>query len=118
VVSLLDEGNELVVIYPMVETTDPEENSVWRAGDVGVPVMGSVQPIGNDTSTEGGTSQVVDTTYRFRPNRGETVPIGAWARVEWDGRTWDLVGDPGRHNGSDATAHRTYRIKARKAAGT
>lgn len=116
--SLLDGGNELVVIFPMVETTDEDENTVWRASDDGVPVTGSVQPIGNDKPDEGATSQVVDTVYRFRPNRGETVPIGAWARIEWDGREWDVVGDPGRHNGSDATAHHTYRIKARKAAGT
>lgn len=118
--SVLDEGRETVIIYPMVETTGPDGEKVWRAApdDQGVPIMASVQPIGNDKSDELAVSgQQAATVYRVRPNRDEVVPVGPWSGVGWDGRRWDVVGEPAVHNGSDATAHRAFRISARKAKG-
>lgn len=118
--SLLDEGHEEVTIYPMVETTGPDDEKIWRAAPdgQGVQIMASVQAIGNDKPDEpAGGGQQVETVYRVRPNRSETVPVGPWAGVGWDGRRWDVVGDPARHNGSDETAHRVFRIKARKPSG-
>lgn len=119
-VSLLDEGDQDVTIYPMIQTDGPDGEKVWRAApdNQGVPILASVQPIGNDKPDEpSGGGQQVDTVYRVRPNRDESVPVGPWAGVGWDGRRWDVVGDPAVHSGSDSTAHRAFRIKARKAAG-
>lgn len=119
-VSLLDEGRDTVTIYPMIQTAGPDGEKVWRAApdDQGVPILASVQPIGNDKPDElAAGGQQVETVYRVRPNRSETVPIGPWAGVEWAGRRWDVVGDPAQHNGSDTTAHTAFRIRARKASG-
>lgn len=117
--SLLDEGREDVTIYPMVETTGPDGEKVWRAApdNQGVAIMASVQPIGNDKSDESASDQQANTVYRVRPNRDETVPVGPWAGVGWDGRRWDVVGEAATQNGSEATAHRAFRISARKAKG-
>lgn len=118
--SLLDEGRDTVTVYPMIQTTGPDGEKVWRAApdDQAVTILASVQPIGNDKPDElAAGGQQVDTVYRVRPNRDETVPVGPWAGVGWDGRRWDVVGEPALHNGSDTTAHRAFRIRARKAAG-
>lgn len=106
--SLLDTGPDEVQVYPEVKTTDSYGNTVWRASATPVPVSGRVQPSTSTESAELG--QVVGETVRF-VSRG--FPAGPFARVEYDGRSWDVFGAPRRHGGSAATAHCTTYLRAR-----
>jgi hypothetical protein len=117
-VSLLRRGNQTVTVFPMVEVPNPDGGTDWRPSTTGVPVRASVQPVGRAPSDELAVAgQTSTSVYRVRPARGETVPNGRWARVEWRGRAWDLVDEPAEHTGSPRTAHTTFRIRARTAQG-
>ncbi|GAU66663.1 hypothetical protein SSP35_03_03110 [Streptomyces sp. NBRC 110611] len=106
--SLLDRGNETVTIYPQEQTTDDRGNVVWRPSAIPVVVRCRIQPEDPDEPTVAG--QATTTTYRVI---ARDAPLGPWARVEWDGRTWDVVGEPRRYNGSSATRHIDALIRAR-----
>ncbi|MGW3569071.1 phage head completion protein [Streptomyces sp. NPDC000941] len=106
--SLLDNGNETITVYPQERTTDDRGNQVWRPSTTPVWVRCRVQPVDADEPTVAGQTTV--TTYRVI---ARDAPLGPWARVEWDGRTWDVVGEPRRYNGSPATRHIDALIRAR-----
>lgn len=106
--SLLDNGPDLILVYPEVDGTDGYNTPVRVPSDTPVEVQGRVQPV--SVSETEATGQSVATVYRFI---GRTFPAGAFARVEWDGRQWDLLGEPQRHSGSPVTRHVTVLLKAR-----
>ncbi|MEO3851752.1 head-tail adaptor protein [Streptomyces sp. B8F3] len=106
--SLLDSGNETITVYPQQLTIDERGNPVWKPSPVGVLVRCRVQPV--DTDEEIAAGQATATTYRII---ARTAPLGPWARVEWDGRTWDVVGEARRYNSSRATRHIDALIRAR-----
>lgn len=110
-VSLLDDGNETITVYPQERTTDDRGNEVWRPSATPVYVRCRVQPVSADELAVAG--QATDTTYRVI---ARDAPLGPWARVEWVGRTWDVVGEPQRYNGSTATRHVDALIRARSMA--
>lgn len=114
--SLLDTGREVVTVYPMVKSTDPDGNEIWGPSETGVDVRASVQPISSDEAAVNG--QQVSTVYRVRPVRSSPVPVGPWAKVVWDGREWDVVGEPARHNSSPATRRVTFQIRGSTPKGT
>lgn len=106
--SLLDTGPDEVQVYPEVKSSDSYGNTVWRASTTPVTVFGRVQPSTSTESAELG--QVVGETVRFVSRE---FPAGPFARVEWDGRSWDVFGAPRRHRGSMRTEHCTTYLRAR-----
>ncbi len=108
--SLLDHGPDEVVVYPEDEITDERGNTVYEPSATGVVVRGRVQPVRSDDAAV--TGQEVATVYRLT---ARTAPLGAWARVVWDDREWDLVGEPLWSNGSPRTRHVTALLTARGA---
>lgn len=104
--SLLDTGTQLVTIFPQITDTDADGNPRSRPADVGVTVRASVQPLSTQVNREDyRLGQEVRTRYRLRIDRRETVPVGPWAAVDWNGELWELNGDPDIHTGSPRTAH-------------
>ncbi len=106
--SLLDSGNETILVYPQEQTTDDRGNVIWRPASTPVRVRCRVQPLEAAEPTVPG--QATETTYRVI---ARDAPLGPWARVEWAGRTWDVVGEPRRYNGSVVTRHVDARIRLR-----
>ncbi|MCU1675339.1 MAG: hypothetical protein JWM93_97 [Frankiales bacterium] len=106
--SLLDAGRDVVTVYVEEASTDAYGTPVRVPSATGVDVIGRVQPV--SVSETESTGQAVATVYRFI---ARDMPGGAFARVVWDDREWDLLGEPQRHNGSDATRHVTILLKSR-----
>ena len=106
--SLLDRGTDLVKVYPEVAGTDADGNPARVAGAAARTVRGRVQPV--DAAESAAEGQAVVTTYRLICR---SFPAGAFARVVWDGRDWDVVGEPQRSRGSLRTAHVTVLLQAR-----
>lgn len=106
--SLLDTGNETITVYPQERITDDRGNVLWRPSTTPVRVRCRVQPVTTDEPAVAG--QATETTYRVI---ARDAPLGPWARVEWDGRTWDVVGEPQRYSGSPATRHVDALIRMR-----
>lgn len=107
--SLLFSGPEKVLVYTEVESYDGDGNPMQVPSEYPVIVTGRVQPL--NTAENGIAGQAVGTVYKFLCR---DFPAGAYARVEWQSRTWDVDGEPIRHNGSEATAHVTVHLRARR----
>jgi hypothetical protein len=106
--SLLDDGPDVVQLYPEVDGTDRYGNPIKVAAIKPVEIRGRVQPSTSTESAELG--QMVGETVRFLSRE---FPAGAFARAEFDGRSWDVFGAPREHRGSPATRHFTTYLKAR-----
>lgn len=108
--SLLD-GPDTVTVYPDEWTTDGDGNRIRRPSATGQPVRGRWQ---YDTAREDNSAgQDVSTTAHFL-SRG--WPTGFAGRVTYDGRDWDVDGDPTIHGqGSPAVQHVRVELRARKA---
>ncbi|MFF4607932.1 hypothetical protein ACFY12_34995 [Streptomyces sp. NPDC001339] len=105
---MLDTGPDTITVYPQEQTTDDRGNTVWRPSAVPVVVRCRVQP--QDTDEPAVAGQATVATYRVI---ARDAPLGPWARVEWLGGVWDVVGEPRRYNGSPATRHIDALIRAR-----
>lgn len=115
--SLLDGGPDELLIYPEVVTFDERGNEVRVPSATPVTVRGRVQPV--QGSGFGALSpelvvpgQQIHTTYQFITRQ---APLGPWALVVWDGREWDVVGEPQKSNGSPRTRHIKALLQARGA---
>lgn len=106
--SLLDLGPELITVYPSVWAQDEDGNFGWRPGSTGHTVRAHVQPISSTEPVVNG--QQVTTLVRVIARR---VPAGPWDRVDWDGRIWDVLGEPEQHGDSPATRHNSALMQAR-----
>lgn len=106
--SLLDRGTEVVEVWPEVEGTDDDGNPVRVPADQPVTLRMLVQPVSAEESAALG--QGVNTVYRAI---GRTFPGGAFARVAWGGRDWDVLGEPKRFNSSPRTRHVSVLLVAR-----
>lgn len=114
--SLLDKGNQTVVVYQEIATTDDDGNQVWKAGPTGVSSVAVVQPL-----TQSGTSQrraeqdnegyETEEMYRLRLPRSFPFILGSQAEVEWLGKRWQVIGMVRRFNGSIRTKHVDYMIR-------
>lgn len=111
-VSLLDNGPDTLLVYPEVHGDDGYGTPMRVPSNVPVVVIGRFQPVSAEESQAAG--QAVGTVYKFI---ARDFPGGAWARVATQGRDWDVVGEPQRHNGSPATRHSTVMLRARTPAG-
>lgn len=109
-VSLLDNGPDVVTVYPAtVTTTDPRYgNKITGPSPTGVTVRGRWQPSTAEESAELG--QQTSTVYRFLTR---DFPSGPYGRVSFDGSDWDIIGEPKKHRGSALTRHTTVFLKER-----
>lgn len=114
--SLLDRGNERVVVYPEEMWIDSDGNTMIRSASNGIPATATVQILAqsgtsarrSEQDNEGFESEEV---YRIRFPRSFTATVGAQARVEWRGAMWSVIGEPRRYNGSRRTRHLDYTIR-------
>lgn len=90
--SILDDSNTVVTVYPQVLGTDPYGNPQWKPSATGVEVPAMVWPLSTEELAVLG--QQVGEVRRMRPKRGAPCPAGPWAQVEFDGRLWEVVGQP------------------------
>jgi hypothetical protein len=109
-VSLLDGARDTVLIWPEIEVVDSYGTPKRVPGPLPYVVGGRVQPVSMADMPDDQTA----TLYRFITR---DLPGGTWARVEWDGREWDVIGEPRRSNGSDRTRHASIVIRARTPQG-
>lgn len=105
--SLLD-GPDTLRVFTEVAGTDDDGNPVRVPAASPVVVWGRVQPI--SAAESAAAERPLSTVYKFT---GRDFPGGAYARVEWDGRAWDVLGEPMRRNGSPATRHVSVLLAAR-----
>lgn len=102
-------GRDVVLVWPEIEAIDGDGNPVRKLGPAPVQVRGIVQPISAEEAEALG--QVVTTVYRLLCR---SFPAGGFSRVEWDGREWDVVGEPARQRGvSMATRNVSVLLRAR-----
>jgi hypothetical protein len=109
--SLLDDGRDTVTLYPEKVVNDVLDNPGKRVPDLDNPVTltGRMQPVSfSETDANG---QQVQSRWRFVTR---SFPAGAWAKVTWNGRDFDVVAEAARRNGSDVTKHVTVILQARK----
>lgn len=109
--SLLDNGPDVVLLYPEVIADDGYGTPVRVPSDTPVQVRGHVQPV--EALELELTGQEVRTTYRLI---ARDIPGGAWARVVWGGRDWDAAGEPKHFRSTPKTSHSTLLLVARTAA--
>ena len=108
---LLDATNEDVTVFPEETFTDGDGNVLTRASASGVPTRAYVWPIsyrggGFPEEQDGGFISYTRLGLRFP--RSFSYVLGAQAKVEWNGQTYSVVGDPVVHNGSSRTRHAHY----------
>ena len=109
--SLLDDGPDLITIYPSQWAADADGNHAWRPNSVGVAVRARVQPV--RSTEQAATGQHVVTQVRVIARH---IPAGPWDHVDYDGRTWDILGEPEQRGDSPTTTHTTLVLQARGAA--
>lgn len=97
-------------LFVEVASTDADGNVVRVASPTGARLVCQIQPVSSEELSQLG--QVTATVYRLM---ARSIPAGAWAQVEWQGRRWDVVGEPKRVTDSPATTHDTLLIRARTA---
>lgn len=114
--SLLDRGNQTILVYPEVATTDDDGNLVTRASNTPVEVRGVIQPLAAsgtsgrraEQDNEGYESEA---NYRLRVSRKYDIYIGAQSKVSWRGLKFSVVGDGTRYTGSKKTQHVDYVLR-------
>lgn len=105
--SLLDRGPDVVQVQPYLLARDADGNPVL-VGGAWVFVYCRVHPSTTDEVQALGDVSLTDRriTARYWPSDGNGV-------VWWDGRTWDIVGEPELSSGRRTTRHYRVRIRAR-----
>lgn len=106
--SLLDDGPDVAHVYPVTQSTDGDGNPAYAPG-APVTIQCRVQPV--DSSKQAVEGMRMATVYKLiaRSWPGN----GPWDRVEWNGRSWDLEGEPMHSRGSETTRHVTVLLRAR-----
>lgn len=114
--SLLDQGNENVIVYPEETFMDSDDNPSLRPSSTGIPARVLIQAMPQsgtsarraEQDNEGYESEQL---YRLRFTRGNELSLGLRSQVEWNGQTWSINGFPIRYNSGTRTAHTDYIIK-------
>lgn len=114
--SLLDRGDEQILIFPEVVVTDSDGNVRTMPSTVGIPARARIQ-IQNQSGTSARRSEQdnegfeIEEVYQLRLPRRSAVVIDAQARIEWRGEYWAIIGGPQEYNGSRRTRHVEYTIR-------
>lgn len=115
--SLLDRGNQDVLIFMEIEDEDRLGNIRTKPGDVGIPARVRLQVQGQSGTSSRRQEQdnegyETEKVYKMGlPRNWPHGVIGAQAQVEWNEERWAVFGDVNRYNGSPRTAHVDYTIK-------
>lgn len=104
--SLLD-GPDVITLYPEVLGTDGDGNRLRVPGVTPVTVRGRMQRLPHRTGT------LVQAAATVRVFLCRSFPAGEWSRVEYQGRTWDVEGEPEPHGLSQTTTHVRVLLRAR-----
>ena len=98
-----------VTLYPDVVATDGDGNpGQRRPGTVSQPISGRWEYVSATEDTTDG--QEVNTRADFRCR---SFPAGFAGRVTYDGRDWDVLGEPTVSGLSPLTRHLKVRLVAR-----
>lgn len=115
--SLLDRGQEDILIFLEEAVLDEDGNTRTRPSSVGTPTKVRLQPLGQsgtssrrqEQDNEGYESERV---YSMRlPRSWPYGEVGAQSQVEWRGERWAIFGTTNRFTNSPMTRHETYTIK-------
>ncbi len=98
--SLLDRRDEKLEVFVEVEKVTGRGNTIRVPADTPVNVFGMVHPVSTDEATALGQS--VDTVRSFT---GRSFPGGPWASVRYDGRDWEVHGEPVPYRRGRSTRH-------------
>lgn len=117
--SLLDQGNEDILVYQEELVTDPDGNPMTRASAVGIPARAMIQLRAQSGTSARRAEQdnegyETESVYRMRLTRADhdrIGPIGSQAEIGWNGLRWSVIGDAQYFNGSRRTAHFDYTIR-------
>lgn len=110
---LLDRGRSIVYIYPEEVVTNSRGDLVRIPAETPVPVRVSMSRDRNATAELPG--QVDVKIYRCVARR---APIGAWAKIVFDGEEWDVAAPPSFSAGvSKATEQVSFTIRSRNDVG-
>lgn len=114
--SLLDRGNEDIIVYPEETITDSDGNVHIRPSTTGVPARVLIQAMPQSGTSARRAEQdnegfETEQLYRMRFTRGSEMDLGVRARIEWRGQWWSINGFPIRYNSGARTAHIDYVIK-------
>jgi hypothetical protein len=114
--SLLDRGNEDIIVYPEILTRDSDGNFITKASDEGIPTKAMIQLRAQSGTSARRSEQdnegyETESVYRMRLPRSFPGPLGAQAMVEWRGERWSVIGDAQVFNGSARTRHLDYTIR-------
>ena len=106
---LLDRGSSIIYVYPEVEVVNARGDTIQVPADVPVPVRVSTSKDRNATAELPGQVDVKIIRCVARD-----APVGAWARVVYDGEEWDIAAPPHFSEGvSKATRNVTFTIRSR-----
>lgn len=104
--SLLSNPRHSVTVFPLVEGPRDADGDVTIVELPPVEWGCSVQPVTAEQQSVLGLVNV--TVYRMI---GVGWPGGARSRIEWDGSSWDQLGDVKRHRMSSRTGHDSVLMK-------
>ena len=115
--SLLDRGQEDILIFMEEAVLDEDGNIRTRPSAVGIPTKARLQVLGQSGTSSRRQEQdnegyETERVYTMRlPRSWPHGEVGAQSRVEWRGEKWALFGPTVRWVGSPMTRHDTYTIK-------
>lgn len=107
---ILNSGPDEVKIFPEIESEDDYGDPIRYPSDTPVVIRTYVQAL---SAEESGELDVDPQTTRYF-NTSRPLPGGAWARLEWGDRTWDMLGEPQHIGRSMRTAHTHVVMQARE----
>ena len=113
--SLLDKFNTTVTVFPQIETEDAEGNLITKPADVGFATRANVQLLSQSGTSSRKAEQdtigfLTEEVYRVRFPR-DFQELGPQSRIDWDGRSYGILGMPQRYLGSKRTAHIDYIVR-------
>lgn len=90
-----------------VDQVDEYGNHRRVPGEPGAPVPAFVQPL--ESSEDLADGQVRQDRARVFVNPG--VAVDAWSHVVWEGREYELIGDPQRYDSPDGPHHLVLNVR-------
>lgn len=115
--SLLDQHNAEVILYPEEVTTDMDGNTRTRPSKTGIPLNVWLAPIGRTMYASPETNEIgfeISDALRMRLLQKDTdLHVGAQAQVEVDGNRWSVDGDAVQTRMKGRTRRAEYVLRRR-----